>query len=121
MTTPSPSSRMDLLASEIRQFIRARDWEQYHTPKNLAMALSVEAAEIVELFQWLTPDESRALSPQQQAALREEIGDVLIYLITLAERLGIHPVEAAEEKLRINARKYPVDKVRGKAQKYDQY
>jgi dCTP diphosphatase len=109
------------LSSAIRKFIDERDWEQFHSPKNLAMALSVEASEMVEHFQWLTEEQSRNLASAKLADVREEIGDVMIYLTELAEKLGIDPVEAAKVKLEINNRKYPATLVRGKADKYTEY
>ncbi len=109
------------LIKRLREFAAERDWEKFHSPKNLAMALSVEVAEIVELFQWLTDEESRALSPEKTAELREEIGDVLIYLSALADKFGIDPLEAAREKVEINERKYPARKARGRAEKYTKY
>ena len=111
-------SDMETLKREIRDFAQAREWERYHTPKNLAMAMIVEAAELVEQFQWLTPEESGALSPEKHEAVRQEIADVLIYLTRLADLLNIDLLEAASAKLEINARKYPVDKARGNANKY---
>jgi NTP pyrophosphatase (non-canonical NTP hydrolase) len=96
---------MQTLIKKIRTFARDRDWEHFHSPKNLAMALSVEVAEVVEHFQWLTQE-------------RQEIGDVMIYLAQLADRLGIDPLQAAEEKIQINEKKYPVEKSRGLAAKY---
>jgi dCTP diphosphatase len=112
---------MNELRSAIEAFIEERDWEQFHSPKNLAMALSVEVAEVVEHFQWLTEEQSRTLPPEKLAEVREEIGDVMIYLTELAEKLGIDPVEAAKAKLEINSRKYPASLVRGKASKYTEY
>jgi dCTP diphosphatase len=109
------------LRKAIGDFIRQRDWEQFHSPKNLAMALSVEASEIVEHFQWLTEEQSKNLPPEKLAELREEIGDVMIYLTELAEKLGIDPVEAAKAKLEINKQKYPADLVKGRASKYTEY
>jgi len=109
---------MQQLIKKIRTFARDRNWEQFHSPKNLAMALSVEVAEVVEHFQWLTQEESNRLDPAKINKIREEIGDVLIYLSRLADRLGIDPVQAAEEKMRINAKKYPVEKAKGLAAKY---
>ena len=110
---------MNELKSSIKAFIRARDWEQYHAPKNLAMALSVEAAEIVEIFQWKEADEP--LSPTEQEHLRQEIGDVLVYLLELAEKFEIDIVKAAKEKMLLNDQKYPVNLVKGKANKYTEY
>jgi NTP pyrophosphatase (non-canonical NTP hydrolase) len=109
---------MEELIEKIRTFARDRDWEQFHSPKNLAMALSVEVAEIVEHFQWLTQEQSKRLDPEKMEKIREEIGDVMIYLARLADCLGIDPIGAAEEKMRINEKKYPVAKSRGLAAKY---
>jgi dCTP diphosphatase len=109
------------LRSAIRAFIEERDWQQFHSPKNLAMALSVEVAEVVEHFQWLTEEQSRSLSPKKLAEVREEIGDVMIYLTELADKLGIDPVEAAKAKVAINGQKYPAELVKGKASKYTEY
>ncbi len=112
---------MDDLRSAIGTFIRERDWEQFHSPKNLAMALSVEVAEIVEHFQWLTEEESKNLTPEKLAEIREEIGEVMIYLTELADKLGVDPVEAAKAKVAINGQKYPAELVKGKASKYTDY
>jgi len=112
---------MDDLRDAIDGFIAARNWEQFHSPKNLAMALSVEVAEIVEHFQWLTEEQSRNLPPEKLAEIREESGDVMSYLIELADKLGIDPVEAANAKVAINEQKYPAELVKGKAAKYTEY
>ncbi len=112
---------MDDLRDAISTFIEERDWEQFHSPKNLAMALSVEASEIVEHFQWLTEEQSKDLPPEKLAEVREEIGDVMIYLTELADKLGIDPVEAAKSKVAINEQKYPAKLVKGKASKYTEY
>ncbi len=112
---------MEDLRSAIGAFIGERDWEQFHSAKNLAMALSVEVAEIVEHFQWLTEEQSQNLPPEKLAEVREEIGDVMIYLTELADKLGIDPVEAAKAKVAINGQKYPAELVRGKASKYTEY
>jgi dCTP diphosphatase len=109
------------LRGAIKAFIEEREWEQFHSPKNLAMALSVEVAEIVEHFQWLTEEQSRTLPPEKLAEVRQEIGDVMIYLTELADKLGIDPVEAAKAKVEINTEKYPAALVRGKAFKYSEY
>src|SRR3989338_5128581 len=95
------------LRDALRDFCAARDWHRYHTPKNLVMALSVEAAELVEHFQWATPEESLALAPQKRAEVADEIADVLIYLTELADVLDIDPIAAAREKIVKNAVKYP--------------
>ena len=109
---------LDALRDQLRRFAAARDWEQFHSPKNLAMALAVEAAELVENFQWLTEEQSRSLPPETLRAAREEIADVFLYLIRIADQLGIDPVAAAQEKMIANEEKYPVDKARGTAKKY---
>ena len=112
---------LDTLRLRIREFAEARAWEPYHTPKNLVMALSVEASELLEPFQWLTPEQSQQLSASQREAVRQEIADVLIYLTRLADLLDIDLLDAAADKLALNARKYPVDKARGNALKYSEF
>ncbi|NLS76873.1 MAG: nucleotide pyrophosphohydrolase [Chloroflexi bacterium] len=112
---------MEELRERLRAFAAERDWEQYHSPKNLAMALSVEVAELMEPLQWLTEEQSRALSPETRLALAEEVGDVLLYLVQLADALGIDPLAAARAKLAANAAKYPADRARGRADKYTAY
>ena len=104
----------------LRQFAAERDWDQFHSPKNLASALAVEAAELLERFQWLTEDESRQLPPAELAKVREEMADVLNYLVRLADKLDVNLVEAARDKIRVNAQKYPVEKSRGSARKYSE-
>lgn len=95
------------LRDALRQFAEARDWRPYHTPKNLAMAMIVEAAELVEHFQWATPEESMALPPDKLLEVREEVADTLIYLVELADALGIDLIAAARDKIAKNAIKYP--------------
>ncbi len=112
---------MQELVKRLRLFAEARDWEQFHSPKNLAMALAVEVAEIVEHFQWLTEEESRGLGEDKRAELADEIGDVMIYLVNLSDKLGVDPLRAAAEKLEKNEKKYPVGLVKGKSQKYTEY
>lgn len=107
------------LKERLRAFARERDWEQYHSPKNLSMALIVEAAELVEHFQWLTEPQSRSLDPATRAAVEQELADVFIYLVRLADLLDIDLLAAAEQKIALNAKKYPADRVRGSAAKYD--
>ena len=106
------------LEAEIDDFVRERDWEQFHTPKNLAMSVAIEAAEILEHFQWLTGDESRALERDKRDKVANEIGDVLIYLIELGRSLDIDLIAAARAKLQLNREKYPVAKAKGRATKY---
>src|SRR5450432_2104093 len=98
---------LDNLREQLREFAAARDWEQFHSPKNLAMALAVEAGELLEIFQWLTEAQSRALTPEVLAAAGDEVADVLLYLIRLSDQLGIDPIAAANRKLFANAKKYP--------------
>jgi len=109
---------MDELIRQIRKFAEERDWEQFHSPKNLVMALCVEAAELLEYFQWLTEEESRHLPLELLDEVARKTGDVQIYLARLCDQLGISPLDAAREKLTENANKYPVDKAKGNARKY---
>lgn len=108
------------LRDALRQFAAERDWDQFHSPKNLASALAVEAAELLERFQWLTEDESRNLSPADLARVREELADVLNYLVRLADKLDVDLLEAARDKIGKNALKYPAEKARGSARKYSE-
>jgi|SRR5436190_6840763 len=112
---------MQALRREIRDFVREREWEKYHSPKNLAMGLTVEAAELLQLFLWLSEEDSRGLSDAQLRLLRQEIGDVMIYLVNLADKFDLDPLDCAREKLALNREKYPVDKVKGSARKYTEY
>ena len=112
---------LDHLATCLREFANERDWEQFHSPKNLAMALSVETAELLEHFQWMTEVESAKPTPEKLQQIQEEIGDVLIYLTRFADKLGIDPLDAAYKKLEINRQKYPVEKARGSAKKYSEF
>lgn len=105
------------LMEDIAAFVAERDWDQYHSPKNLAMALSVEVSEIVEIFQWLTPQESTAVENIDITHLEEEIGDVMIYLTMLCRKFNLHPITAARRKMKKNNRKYPAAEVLGKAAK----
>lgn len=114
---------MDLqdLAIRLRRFADERDWEQFHSPKNLAMALSVEVAELVEHFQWLSEDASRELSEETLVKVAEEVADVQIYLVRLADILGIDILEAAQAKIRTNEGKYPAGRVKGSPRKYSDH
>jgi NTP pyrophosphatase (non-canonical NTP hydrolase) len=105
------------IKEQLRNFARERDWEQFHSPKNLAMALIVEAAELTEHFQWLTEAQSQALDPAKREQVAQELADVFLYLVRLADCLDINLMDAAQRKLAINAQKYPADKVRGSARK----
>lgn len=112
---------LENLKLRLRRFAEERDWEQFHSPKNLSMALSAEVAEIVEHFQWLTEDQSRALPPDKLQEVETELADTLIYLIRLADKLDINLLDAAKRKIDINESKYPVDKAKGNARKYTEF
>ena len=114
-------ANLEALKLRLRRFASERDWVQFHSPKNLAMALSVEAAELVEIFQWLTEEQSAALDDAHRRRAADELADVLNYLVRLADRLDVDLLEAAARKVADNERKYPVARVRGQARKYDEY
>ncbi len=114
-------SELEELRNTIRSFSEARDWDQFHSPKNLVMALIVEAGELVEHFQWLKQSESQDLSPKKLEAVEEELADIFVYLIRIADKLDIDILEAAKKKILSNESKYPVEMVRGKAKKYTEY
>jgi NTP pyrophosphatase (non-canonical NTP hydrolase) len=118
---PHEIDSLDVLRQRIREFAEVRAWERYHTPKNLVMALAVEASELLEPFQWLTAEQSQQLSAAQHEAVRQEIADVLIYLTRLADLLDIDLLDAAADKLAINANKYPIEKAHGNARKYSDF
>jgi dCTP diphosphatase len=103
----TPIHDLGSLREALRQFAEQRDWRQYHTPKNLAMAMIVEAAELVEHFQWLTPEQSQTLPADTLAAVRDEVADTLIYLVELADALDIDLIAAARDKIVKNSIKYP--------------
>ena len=105
-------------SAQLARFAAARDWDQFHNPKNLAMALAGEAGEVLEHFQWLTPEQAANLSPATRAEVALECADVLLFLLRLADKLDIDLVAAARKKMAINAKRYPVAKSRGKATKY---
>ena len=115
------SHPLDELRDALRVFVAERDWAQFHTPKNLASALSVEAAELLEPFQWLSTGRPDQLSSVAQVAIRHEMADVLSYLIMLADQLDVDLITATKEKIALNALKYPVAQVRGDARKYTDY
>ena len=112
------SQDIEAIRAALRAFALERDWEQFHSPKNLALSVSIEAAELLEHFQWLTEAQSRDLSEEQRQQVGHEIADVLLYLLQLADKLDIDPVAAAHQKLAINAAKYPVDRAKGTSRKY---
>ncbi|MGN2243324.1 nucleotide pyrophosphohydrolase [Frateuria sp. GZRR33] len=109
------------LQDALRAFAREREWEQFHSPKNLASALSVEAAELLEHFQWMTEEQSRALSEGKKNDIAEEIADVFLYLLQLSDKLDIDVLAAARQKLEINGAKYPVDLAKGSSKKYSEF
>jgi dCTP diphosphatase len=111
--------RLDLLRARVREFAAERDWEQFHNPKNLAMAVAGEAGELIEHFQWLTPEQADSLPPAAREEVALECADVLLFLLRLTDRLGIDLAAAAERKLVLNANKYPIAKSKGRATKYD--
>ena len=109
------------LRAKINQFVTERDWAQFHTPKNLAMAMIVEAAELVEQFQWETPQESQDLTPEKREAVAHELADTFVYLLRIAEVLEIDLIAATNAKIKLNALKYPVEKAKGSNAKYTEY
>ncbi|MEM5367244.1 nucleotide pyrophosphohydrolase [Paraburkholderia azotifigens] len=113
----------DLIAVRdlLRQFVSERDWSRFHSPKNLATALSVEASELLEPFQWLQSGEKSELADDKLTAIRHEMADVLAYLVMLADRLDVDLYEAVLEKIELNRKKYPAEKVRGDSRKYSEY
>jgi len=121
MTTERTIGSIESLRDILREFARERDWDQFHTPKNLSMALIAEAAELVEHFQWVDGETSHLLEEKVRPSVEEEIADIFIYLVRIADKLGIDLYRAAGRKIEINARKYPADKVRGSARKYTEY
>jgi len=112
---------LSALSDTLADFARQRDWEQFHSPKNLSMALSAEAAELLEHFQWLTEEQSKNIDAQKKDAVALEMADILIYLIRTAERLDIDLIESAWRKIDINNQRYPVEKVRGDARRASEY
>jgi len=112
---------LEALRRRLAAFAEARDWDQFHAPKNLAMALIAECAELVEHFQWLSAEQSAALTSEKKAAVRLELADVLIYLVRIADKLDIDLIAAAADKLAINEKRYPAEKVRGDARRASEY
>jgi len=112
---------LDDLKQRIRSFAKDRDWEEYHSPKNLAIGLTIEAGELLEIFLWLSEEQSKMLGEKRLQELRDEIGDVMIFLTNLADKFGLDPVDCAWQKLAVNERKYPPQLVKGSARKYSEY
>jgi len=111
-------TELNSLREELRLFAMERDWDQFHSPKNLTSALAVEAAELLEPFQWLTDEQSRNLAPGKQSAVEDEMADVLIYLIRLADKLDVNLLDVTRRKIQRNALKYPIEKAKGSITKY---
>jgi dCTP diphosphatase len=112
---------LDELRAKVNAFVRERDWDQFHSPKNLAMAMIVEAAEVVEHFQWDTLDESKQMSEERRTEIGHELADTFVYLLRLAEVTGVDLIAAAHQKIALNAIKYPVEKSKGSNAKYTEY
>ena len=116
------TDKLQLLKQKVDAFSKARDWEKFHTPKNLSMALTVEASELMEIFQWLDPQEAFTdLSSKKKTAVEHEVADIFIYLLRFCSVTGIDLIGAAEEKLKHNAEKYPAELVKGQSKKYTEY
>lgn len=115
-----PDDSIPQLAQRLQQFADARDWGPFHSPKNLASALIVEAGELLEHFQWMTEAQSRSLDADKKQAVAHEMADVLLYLVQLSSALGVDLMAAAREKMAINESRYPVDQARGSSRKYDE-
>ena len=112
---------LEELKLRLRKFAQVRDWEQFHSPKNLSMALSVEVAELVEHFQWLTEEQSVRLDPQEYEEVAFEMADIFIFLLRLSDQMDVNLMEVARRKIELNELRYPVDKVKGSSRKYDKY
>ena len=121
MSTEQQSDSLEQLRRQLAAFADERDWQQFHSPKNLCMALIAEAAELVEHFQWLTEKQSWQLEPDKKTAVSLELADILIYLVRTADQLDIDLIASALDKIKINEQRYPVDKVRGKARRAEEY
>ena len=121
MIPDNPINSIESLRDRLREFALERDWDQYHTPKNLSMALIAEAAELIEHFQWVNGEQSHILENKTRISVEEELADILIYLVRISDKLEIDLYQAVERKIKINEKKYPADKVRGSAKKYTEY
>lgn len=112
-------TELDNLKLRLREFAKERDWDQFHSPKNFSMAMIVECAELVEHFQWLTDDQSKELPTDTLKEVRLEMADIFLYLIRLADKLDVNLIDAANDKIKLNALKYPIEKSKGLATKYN--
>ncbi len=115
------AAAVEELTLKLREFAQVRDWEQFHSPKNLSMALSVEVAELVEHFQWMTQQQSAELTPQRRTAVAFELADIFIFLLRLSDQLNIDLMEITERKIQLNDKRYPPEKVKGSAKKHSEY
>jgi NTP pyrophosphatase (non-canonical NTP hydrolase) len=117
-----PDVRLEELKQRVLAFARERDWEQFHSPKNLSMALAAEAAELMENFLWMSPEDSRSVAgdPRKREAIEHELADIIIYALQFANQSGIDVASAIATKMAVNARKYPVEKARGRSEKYNE-
>lgn len=115
------SDSLNDLRARVNEFVEARDWAQFHSPKNLAMAMIVEAGEVVEHFQWMTEEQSRNLDAATKEQVGQELSDTFVYLLRIAEVCGIDLIEAANKKIDLNAKKYPVEQCKGSNAKYTAY
>jgi NTP pyrophosphatase (non-canonical NTP hydrolase) len=121
VSAPPRTADLDALTAKVRAFVEARDWQRFHSPRNLAMALSVEAGELLELFLWSSDEGPQPLAPARAPKVADEAADVLICLLNLCDRAGIDLPAAVDAKLARAEQKYPADRVRGQALKYDEY
>jgi len=121
MNSDMPIQSLESLRDRLRDFARERDWDQFHTPKNLSMALIAEAAELIEHFQWVDGEQSHILLDKTRVSVEEELADILIYLVRISDKLDIDLYKAVERKIKINEVKYPAHRVRGSAKKYTEY
>jgi NTP pyrophosphatase (non-canonical NTP hydrolase) len=117
--SPKSMSEINNLLDRLRVFATDRDWEQFHSPKNISMALAVEASELLEHFQWMTEADSRALDPEQKAEVADEVADVFLYILRLCDQMDIDLIKTANQKIDKNALKYPVEKSKGRSTKYN--
>lgn len=112
---------LERIKQRLRSFAAERDWDQFHSPKNLSMALSAEVGELLEHFQWLTESQSQNLPSDKRAEVAKELADIFVYLVRLSDKLGIELIDEANRKIELNEKKYPVEKVKGSAKKYTEY